>query len=273
MGLGLMLLNATTVRAEAPKPVELEGVRVDEHLDRNIDLNLEFTNERGYQEPLKNFFHAGRPVMLNLVYYTCPMLCNLILNGQTQTLRQIPWTPGNQFEIVTISINPAETFDLAQKKKAVYLSDYGKPAPGWHFLSDYQDNAKKLATQLGDYYHWDERGQQFAHQAVVFILSPTGKICRYLYGIHFKPRDVRLALTEASDNQSSLSVDRLLLFCFHYDPTTRSYVMFATNFMRAGGVFCVLLISLFIWRMVRAEKMRRLAYEAKTPVLKGHLSH
>src|SRR5262245_34304870 len=118
MGLGLMLLNATAVRAEAPKPLELEGVRVDEHLDRNIDLNLEFTNERGYQEPLKNFFHAGRPVVLNLVYYTCPMLCNLILNGQTQTLRQIPWTPGNEFEIVTISINPAETFDLAQKKKA-----------------------------------------------------------------------------------------------------------------------------------------------------------
>ena len=265
-----LLVVCPAMRADQPVPVELDGIGVDEHLNQSVDLSLEFTNERGYEQPLKDFFHAGRPVLLNLVYYTCPMLCSLILNGQTETLRQIPWTPGDQFEVVTISINPGETFDLAQQKKAVYLSSYGKPAPGWHFLTDYHNNTKRLAAQLGDKYRWDERGQQFAHTAVIFVLSPTGKICRYLYGIKYKARDVRLALTEASDNQAGLSVDRLLLFCFHYDPAARSYVMFATNFMRGGGIVCVLLISFFLYKMVRVEKTRRLAFSTELPAMKGH---
>ncbi len=255
--------------ADQPLPEQLEGVGVDEHLDRTIDLNLEFVNERGYPEALKNYFHSGRPVLLNLVYYTCPMLCNLILNAQVQTLRNIPWTPGDQFDVVTISINPTETFDLAQNKKAAYLASYGRPAPGWHFFVDYQGNAKRLASQLGDRYHWDAAGSQFAHTAVIFVLSPTGKICRYLYGVRFPARDVRLALTEASDNKSSLTVDRLLLFCFHYDPTTRSYTLFATNFMRGGGILTVLLIVLFVRRMLRAEKSRRLAHLDQMPVFTG----
>lgn len=243
--------------AEQPLPQQLEGVGIDEKVGQDIDLNLTFTNGKGYQQPLRDFFHPGKPVILNLVYYTCPMLCNLVMNGQTQAMREIPWTPGDQYEVVTISINPTETFDLAQKKRIAYTTSYDRPAPGWHFLVDHDGNVKKLAAQMGFHYRWDEQQQQYAHAAAIMILTPTGKISRYLYGIKFKPRDLRLALTEASDNKFAFSVDRLLLYCFHYDPAARGYVMFATNFMRAGGVLCVLLIGFFVYRMLRAERLRQ----------------
>lgn len=251
---------AAPVLAEEHTPFELEGVRVEENVGKPIDLGLEFTNERGYPEPLRDSFKDGKPVLLNLVYYTCPMLCNLVLNGQVQALRQIPWTPGNEFNIVTVSINPNEMFDLAQKKRMMYLTSYDRPAPGWHFFADYRDNAKKLAEQLGDHYKWDDRTEQYAHAAVIFVLTPKGVISRYLYGIRYKPRDLRLALTEASEDKFAFSVDRLLLYCFHYDPKSRSYTLFATNFMRGGGILCVSLMVFFIRRLFLAEKQRQMAF-------------
>jgi len=243
--------------AEQQRPLELEGIGVDEKAGQKVDLNLEFLNERGYPQPLRETFSQGKPVLLDLVYYTCPMLCNLILNGQVETLRQIPWTPGNEFNIVTISINPNETFDLAQKKRAVYLTSYERPAPGWHFFADYEGHAKMLAEQLGDHYRWDERGQQYAHSAVVFVLTPKGVISRYLYGIKQKPLDMRLALTEAADNKYAFSVDRLLLFCFHYDPNARGYTLFAQNLMKAGGALAVVLLVLYVSYLARGERKRR----------------
>ncbi len=247
---GLILL-AGTLAAEEPLPPQLQGVGVDEHLGRSIDLNLTFTAENGYPVALKDLFHKDRPVLLNLVYYSCPMLCSMILNGQTAALREVPWTPGQEYEIVTITINPAEGFDLAQKKRATYVESYGRPAPGWHFLTDRDGNAQKLANQVGFHYRYDEQQQQYAHPAVIMTLSPEGKVSRYLYGIKFKPRDIRLALTEAAESKSGLSVDRVLLFCFHYDPQARAYVLFAANVMRAGGVLTVLILGLTLWRLHR----------------------
>ena len=143
----------------------------------------------GYPVALRDYFHKGRPVLLNLIYYSCPMLCNLILNGQVATLREIPWTPGNEFEIVTISIDPSEAFDLARKKKLVYLGSYDRPAPGWHFLTDHDNNAKKLSEQMGFKYRYDESQGQYAHAAAIFVLTPEGKISRYLYGARYRSRD------------------------------------------------------------------------------------
>lgn len=260
MTVATVITLAMPARAEEHTPVELQRVRVEENVGKPVDLNLEFTNERGYPEPLRDSFKDGKPVLLNLVYYTCPMLCNLVLNGQVQTLRQIPWTPGDQFNIVTISINPNETFDLAQKKKAMYLAGYDRPALGWHFFVDYRDNAKKLAEQLGDHYTWDERTEQYAHAAVIFVLTPKGIVSRYLYGVKFKSRDLRLALTEAAEDKYAFSVDRLLLYCFHYDPKSHSYTLFATNFMRGGGILCVGFMVFFIRRMFRAERQRQLKW-------------
>jgi protein SCO1/2 len=264
-GLTVLLGTAFLARAEQPLPRELEKVGVEEHLGRPVDLNLSFIAENGYPVKLGDFFHLGRPVILDLVYYSCPMLCNLVLNSQTSAMREIPWTPGKEYEVVTISIDPSETFDLARAKKAAYLASYDRQTSGWHFLTDHDGNAKKLAEQVGFHYTYDEKARQYAHQAAIMILTPEGKVSRYLYGIDFRPRDLRLAMTEASQGKSSLSVDRLLLFCYHYDPIARSYVPFATNLMKVGGALTLLVIGLFLlrlWRRDRATTAPREALEA-----------
>jgi len=239
------------------KPAALEGVGIEEHLGRQIDLNLQFTAESGYPVALSEYFHKGRPVIVDLIYYSCPNLCTLVLNGQTAAMREIlPWTPGNEYEVVTISIDPQESFDLARKKKAIYTSSFDHPAPGWHFLTDRDGNAKKLAELIGYKYRWDERTQQFAHAAGIMVLTPEGKVARYLYGATFHPRDLRFALAEASENRTTMAVQKILLYCYHYDPQAGGYVVLATNLMRAGGILTVLLIGLFLWRMIVAERKK-----------------
>ncbi|MGA3186454.1 MAG: SCO family protein [Bryobacteraceae bacterium] len=239
------------------RPAALEGIGIEEHLGRQIDLNLTFTAENGYPVALKDFFHTGKPVILDLIYYSCPNLCTLVLNGQTAAMRELlPWTPGKEYEVVTISIDPNESFDLARKKKAIYLSSFDHPAPGWHFLCDRDGNAKKLAETIGFKYRWDERTQQFAHAAGIMVLTPEGKMARYLYGATFHPRDLRFSLAEASENRTTMAVQKILLFCYHYDPKAGGYVLFATNIMRAGGILTVLLIGFFLRRMFVAERKK-----------------
>ena len=238
------------------RPPQLEGVEITEKLGNPVDLSLQFVAENGYPVALGEYFHKGRPVILNLVYYTCPMLCTLVLNGQTEALRNIPWTPGNEYEVVTISIDPQDNFDTARKKKALYLASYDKPAPGWHFLVDKNGNAKRLADMLGFQYRYDERIAQFAHPAAIMILTPEGRIARYLYGVRYSPRDIRFALAEASEGRTTMAVEKVLLFCYHYDPTVGSYTVFAMNLMRAGGVVTVALLAWYITWMLRAEKKR-----------------
>jgi len=252
--LAAALMVGASAQAEEKLPPMLEGVGVDEKIGRTIDLDATFIAENGYPVPLREFFQKGRPVVLNLVYYQCPMLCNLVLNAQAAALREIPWTPGNEFEVVTISIDPTETFDLAQKKKALYLGNYEKPAPGWHFLTDHEGNAKRLAESVGFHYRYDEAQQQYAHAAAIMVLTPDGKMARYLYGIRFSARDIRLALTEAAEGKGKFTIDRLLLFCYHYDPQSRSYTLFATNVMRGGGLLTVLFLGSMLLRLWRKER-------------------
>jgi protein SCO1/2 len=256
----LLLLAATTgLRAEQPLPQQLQGVGIDEKLGKQVDLNLTFIAENGYPVALKEFFHKDKPVILNFVYYSCPMLCTLVLNGQTTALENIPGTIGKDFEVVTISIDPTETFGLAQQKRAAYLEQYGRPTTGWHFLVDHEGNVKKLAEQVGFHYRYDERQQQYAHAAAIMVLTPEGKLSRYLYGIKFNPRDLRLALAEAAESKFSISVDRVLLYCFHYDPQARGYVLFATNLMRIGGALTVVAIVVMLFTLRRREKKMAVA--------------
>jgi protein SCO1/2 len=238
-------------------PAQLVGVGIEEHLGRPIDLDLTFNDENGQAVKLREFFNKGRPVVLNLIYYNCPQLCTLILNRQVEIMRQMPWTPGDQYEIVSISIDPRETPEIASKKKATYLASYGKPAPGWHFLTDRDGNAKRLAELMGYHYRWDPRIQQYAHLAAIMILTPEGKVARYLYGINYRALDLRFGLTEAAENRSTLSIEKVLLFCYHYDPVENKYVLFATNFMKAGGVLTILILGAFMYRMFRAERRRK----------------
>jgi protein SCO1/2 len=238
-------------------PAQLVGVGIEEHLGRAIDLDLTFNDENGQPVQLRRFFNKGRPVILDLVYYNCPQLCTLILNRQVEIMRQMPQTPGNEYEIVSISIDPRETPEIASKKKATYLASYGKPASGWHFLTDRDDNAKRLAELIGYHYRWDPRIQQYAHLAGIMILTPEGKVARYLYGINYRALDLRFGLAEAAENRSTLTIDKVLLFCYHYDPVENKYVLFATNFMKAGGVLTILILGGFLYRMFRAERRRK----------------
>lgn len=250
---------ASCVAAEQPLPPQLDGVDVIEKLGRNVDLDLQFTAENGYEAPLRSFFHSGKPVILNLVYYTCPMLCNLVLNGQLAAIKDVAWTAGNEYEIVTISIDPNDNFGIASKKKALYLEEYGKNGSNWHFLTDYKGNVKKLAEQVGFRYRYDEKQQQYAHAAAIMFLTPDGRVSRYLYGVKFKSRDVRLALSEASEGKLGSAGDKILLFCFHYDPEARSYVPFARNIMRAGGVGIIVILGSILYFLWRGERRRSLA--------------
>ena len=237
----------------------LEGVGVDEKIGRTVDLDLTFTGENGYPVKLGSFFHqAGKPVIVNLVYYKCPMLCNMVLNGQAQALRELAWTAGNEFEVVTISIDPTEGFDLAQKKKALYMGSYDRTGASWHFLTDRDGHSKQLAEQMGFHYRYDDKIEQYAHAAAIMLLTPEGKMARYLYGVRFKTRDLRMALTEASEGKGRFSIEKLLLFCYHYDPLSRSYTLFATNIMRAGGLLTVLIMTLVLLRLFKKDRRKSL---------------
>jgi protein SCO1 len=236
-------------------PSELAGVDIVEHIGDRIDLDLKFTAENGYQVALRSLFGKGKPVLLNFVYYRCPMLCNLVLNGQTAALRDLAWTVGKEFDVVTISIAPEEGFDLAKAKKKYYLETYERATQGgWSFLTDYQGNTRRLADQVGFNYRWDEKTQQWAHAAAIMLLTPDGRISRYLYGVRFKDRDLRLGLTEASEGKLGSVGDKLLLFCFHYDPEAKGYVPFARNIMKIGGGLSVMLLGVVLSFLFRRER-------------------
>jgi len=244
------------------RPAQLDNVGIEEKLGSSIDLDLKFIGEDGYPVALREFFKQGKPVVLDLVYYNCPMLCTLVLNGQVEAMRELAWTPGKDYEVVTISIDPREAFDVARKKKAQYLSSYDRPAPGWHFLTDTNGNAKKLAESVGYHYKYDEKIEQYAHPAAVMVLTPEGKMARYLYGIKYRARDMRLAIAEASEGRATMALEKILLYCYHYDPQANSYVLFAQNVMRGGGMLTVLLVGAMLWRLFRAERARALGHKA-----------
>jgi protein SCO1/2 len=251
----LGLLLASGCFAQLNTPVEqLDGLKVDEKAGEYIDPDLTFINESGRVVRLGDLFAEGKPVLLTLVYYNCPMLCNLVLNGQTDAMRKIPQTPGEDYTVITISIDPVETPALAREKKTLYLSNYDRPVKGWHFLTDHEGNVKKLADQIGFEYRYDERIKQYAHPAVITFLSPKAMVARYLYGIKFKPLDLRLALAEAAESKFEFSTEQILLLCYHFDPQEGSYVPFAMNFMRGGGILVMLLLGIFIYRLRKAER-------------------
>lgn len=239
-------------------PHEMNGVGIEEKLGQSVDLNLEFVSEGGRLKKLGDFFASGRPIVLNLVYYKCPMLCNLTLNAQVSVLKELAWTPGKEFDVVTISIDPTETIEMAENKKAAYISNFDRPVGrGWHFLADHSGNVKKLAEQVGFRYNYDPAQQQYAHSAAIMVLTPTGMVSRYLYGIKFKERDLRLALIEASENKFGMSFEKLMLMCYHYDPSAKSYVLMATNVMRLGGLLVVLVLGTYLFRLWRQEFLAR----------------
>jgi protein SCO1/2 len=239
----------------ATLPMMVQGVGIDQNLNAQIPLELKFKDETGQVVRLGQYFRE-KPVVLALVYYECPGLCDLILNGLTHTMGQVSLNVGSDYEVVTVSFNPKETWQLAQAKKANYMEKYQRPGAkeGWHFLTGDEASIKSLADTVGFHYKYDPINNQFAHASGIMVLTPEGKIARYFYGIEYKPRDFRLGLVEASANKIGSPADQVLLFCYHYDPTTGKYGMVITQVTRVLGTATVLLLGGFVFIMIRRER-------------------
>jgi len=244
-----------------PAPPEMEGVGVTEHPDVQLPLDLAFKDEDGRTVTLADYFKGDRPVILTLNYYRCPMLCTLQLNGLIDGLKRMPWTPGEQFRIVTVSIDPLETPQLARLKKQSYMKDYGRPAAagGWHFLTGQEANIRKLADTVGFAYRYDKTSDQYVHAAALFVCTPDGRVSRYLYGVMYDPQTLRLSLVEAGEGKVGSTRDRVLLFCFHYDAAKGRYGPTAFTIMRIGGALTAIAVAGMLLVFWRREARRRAA--------------
>lgn len=240
--LGVWRADAQILR-DVPK--EADEADIVEHLEAQLPLDLTFVDERTNTVRLGDYFGRGKPVLLTLNYYSCPMLCTLQLNGLVEGLRGLEWTAGDEFEIVTVSINHRESPALAFEKKKTYVTEYGREAAGegWHFLVGQNDAIVELAETVGFHYEYDAQTGQYAHPAVAWIITPEGRVSRYLYGVQFDPQTLRYSMVEASQGRVGSAMDRLLLLCFHYDETRGRYAPAAMNIMRMGGALTAVVLG------------------------------
>jgi protein SCO1 len=235
-------------------PDLLKQVRFDQRLNHTIPLDLVFRNEHGQTVELGQYF-GSKPVILTLVYYTCPMLCTQVLNGLDRSLENIPPTIGKDFNVVTVSIDPNDTPVLAAAKQAMYTGMYGRPGAqqGWNFLVGQQAQIKQLADAVGFHYAYDPDSKQFAHAAGIMVLTPQGKLSSYFYGVQYPERDLRLALYQASKGKIGSPVDALLLYCYHYDPHTGKYGLLISRMIQLAGGLTVLIGGIFLIFLFRGE--------------------
>ena len=241
-------------------PGALAGVGIDQKLDYQVPLNLRFTDEYGATVPLSTYFHGQKPVILALVYYRCPMLCTQILNGLESSLKAVSFNPGQDFEVVAVSFDPKDTWQIAGAKKQMYVKRYGRAntANGWHFLTGDEANIKALTDAVGFHYKYDPKTDQFAHASGIMIATPDGRLSRYFYGVEYAPRDVRLGLVEASRNKIGSPVDEILLFCYHYDPSTGKYGALVMRMVRVAGAGFVLFGAAAVLIALKREKRGKL---------------
>lgn len=235
-------------------------VGIDQKLNEQIPLDLKFTDEQGNIVELRKYFHS-KPVIISLVYYRCPMLCTQILNGMVQTFKILKFTAGQEFEVVTVSIDHRETHEMAAEKKDTYVTEYARSgvADGWHFLVGDSVTVKKLADAVGFKFVYDAPTKQFAHASGIMVATPQGKLARYLYGIEYGAKDLTFSLMEAAQEKIGSPVDKLLLLCYHYDPTTGKYGVMVANLLRIGGALTLLIVGGYMFYNFRREKKQALA--------------
>jgi protein SCO1 len=241
-------------------PAPLREVKFEQKLDSQVPLDAVFHDEAGSSVRLGDLLH-GRPAVLLLAYYECPMLCTQTLTGLTGALEALKFDAGREFEVLTISFDPSETHDLARAKKKTYLERYRRPTAeaGWHFLTGDEVPIQSVTEAVGFHAVWDAPASQWAHAAGIVVLTPQGRVSKYFYGVEYPPKDLRLALVEASNGKIGTVVDQLLLFCFHYDPSTGKYGAAVVNIVRAGGVLTLLALGTFVGLSHRRERARRTA--------------
>jgi protein SCO1 len=233
-------------------PPSLQGIGIDQHLNAAVPLNSEFSDEHGAHVQVRDYFH-GKPVLLLPVYYTCPNLCGQTLNGAVAALRPLSLTPGRDFEVVAISFNSTETPADALQKRDLTAHHYSRTAgtAGWHFLTGTEESIGAVMNAIGFRYRYDPTAKMFMHAAGAMVLTPEGKIARYLYGVDYEPKDLKLALIEASRGKIGSRADQILLYCYHYDPTTGKYTMTVVHTLQLAGGLTILLmviVGVFLWR-------------------------
>ncbi|MGE3468333.1 MAG: SCO family protein [Pyrinomonadaceae bacterium] len=251
-------------------PAALKTVGIDQKLGGQLPLDAQFKDEAGNLVPLGSYFSSGKPVVVAFVYYECPMLCNQVLNGLTGSLKGISLDAGKDFEVVAISFDDRE-FDkpeLARNKKAGYMERYGRPGTenGWHFLTGTKESIEAATSAAGFSFNWDEKSGQFAHASGVMIATPEGKLSRYFYGIDYSPKDIKFGIMESSENKVGNAAEQLLLYCFHYDPSTGKYGLAILNVIRLAAIATLIglgSMGFVFWRRnkVKSENAGRVKKE------------
>jgi protein SCO1/2 len=244
------LRSAATGMTSAQTAPELEGIGIDEKMGQTLDLSLQFKDENGKTVTLGDYINpvSHVPVIISPVYYSCPGLCNFHLNGLVDGLKGLDWTIGEKFKVIAISFDPKEKPEVALKKKASYMKVYGRPQAesDFHFLTGEPEAIQKFTSSVGFKYRWNEKEKEWAHASAAIVVSPTGTITRYLPGIMFEPKDIKLALTEASAGKIGTFVDQLVLYCFQYNPHQSKYTLYAFNVMKLGGGLMILVLALWL---------------------------
>jgi protein SCO1/2 len=235
------------------RPPRLENVGIEQHLDAQVPPDLTFRDETGKTVKLADYF-GRKPLILNLVYYNCTMLCGEALAGLASAMRLVKFDVGNEFDVVTVSFDPRETPEMAAAKKKDYVGRYGRPnaAAGWHFLTGQQESINALTKAVGFQYQYDAKTNQYAHATAIMVLTPQGHISRYFYGVDFPPKDLRMGLVEASQGRIGNAVDAVLLYCYHYDPESGKYGAMVANILRLAAAATILFMGTFLfilWRL------------------------
>jgi protein SCO1/2 len=263
LGAGLARAQAWREQSEGTPnttPPELQGVDIVEHLGGPLPRDAAFRDTEGKAVTLGDYFDGHRPTLLVFAYHTCPMLCSLVLDATVKSLDRVPWTVGDQFDLVSISIDPRDTPETATKKRGSLIEGYPRgrgQTKGWHFLVGNEENIRKVTSAVGFQYRYDARQKQYAHPAAIYLLTPHGNVARYLYGITYDPADLRLGLLEATEGRSISTRERLLLYCYHYDPQGKHYSLVAMNVMRLGGAVTMVALGSFLAVMWVRERRRR----------------
>jgi protein SCO1/2 len=237
------------------RPPYLQNVGIEQHLNGQVPADLAFVDETGRAVKLGDYF-GSKPLILNLVYYNCTMLCGEALAGLTGAMKMVKFDVGNEFDVVTVSFNPQETPEIAAAKKRDYLKRYGRAgaASGWHFLTGPAESINALTKAVGFQYQYDPKINQYAHATAILVLTPQGRISRYFYGVDYPPKDLRMGLVEASQGKIGNAVDQVLLYCYHYDPATGKYGAIVNNILKLGAGLTILILAILLFILFRLEK-------------------
>jgi protein SCO1 len=235
------------------RPAVLKEVGIDQHVGVQVPLDIPFADESGKSVTLRNY--ARRPIILALVYYECPSLCNMVLNGVLRSTRNLALSAGEDFDVVAVSFDPRETSEMAASKKASYMKGYDRSGAdrGWHFLTGPAASVKLLADAIGFHFAYDALTNQFAHGSAIVVLTSGGRVARYFYGIEYPTRDLRFSLEEASGGRIGSPIDAVLLYCYHYDPSNGKYGMVVMNVLRLAGLVTVAALAIFLLAMFRRD--------------------